>query len=472
MNLIRCIKDEKLLYHYFADKNTGLDTWQNWFQIIRAIYGLPIKSSAGRDLIHQATGGRDARKLPSDGFRTILLLAGRRSGKTKVTSSLGAFEARFAGREKHLSAGEFGCVPIICPTKKQGRLIREYTRAIFSTPILAKELVQEDKEGFHLKSNVRIEIQAGSFKGTRGYTNLAVLIDEICFFQYEEEAKMTDIELVRSLRPSLLTTGGPLICIGSCYAEKGWAFEQWKKHWGNDKSNVFVVKCPSQLLNPRLNQQIIDDALAEDLASARSEYFSEWRSDLLVFVPRELVESLVVPGRYELMPDDKLRYVAFCDPSGGRGDDATLAIAHREGRMTVLDALKVYNAPFSPHQVIGEMVQVLRKYNVRRITGDNYAAEFVSEAFKAHGVHYEKAEKPKSALYLELLPRLCSKEIEILDNKVLIDQLCSLERRTRSGGRDTIDHPSGIGHHDDLANSLAGVCEVAGVKRLKAGGFG
>jgi hypothetical protein len=36
----------------------------------------------------------------------------------------------------------------------------------------------------------------------------------------------------------------------------------------------------------------------------------------------------------------------------------------------------------------------------------------------------------------------------------LVAQLCSLERRTTRGGRDSIDHPpSG---HDDLANAVAG----------------
>jgi hypothetical protein len=56
---------------------------------------------------------------------------------------------------------------------------------------------------------------------------------------------------------------------------------------------------------------------------------------------------------------------------------------------------------------------------------------------------------------LELLPRLCSGEIELLDNELLIDQLAGLERRTRSGGRDSIDH--GPNQHDDLANVVAGV---------------
>ena len=64
----------------------------------------------------------------------------------------------------------------------------------------------------------------------------------------------------------------------------------------------------------------------------------------------------------------------------------------------------------------------------------------------------------KSDLYLELLPVLNTGEIELPDHPELIHQLCNLERRTRSGGKDKIDHlPGG---HDDLANVAAGVAYV------------
>jgi ribosomal protein L37AE/L43A len=42
----------------------------------------------------------------------------------------------------------------------------------------------------------------------------------------------------------------------------------------------------------------------------------------------------------------------------------------------------------------------------------------------------------------------------LLDNKKLISELSSLERRTGRSGRDSIDHPPG--GHDDMANAAAG----------------
>ena len=65
------------------------------------------------------------------------------------------------------------------------------------------------------------------------------------------------------------------------------------------------------------------------------------------------------------------------------------------------------------------MVEDLKRYGIDRVIGDNYSAEFSKEAFEDYGIRYHRAStnpwsknptakvaKPKSQLYLELLPRL------------------------------------------------------------------
>jgi hypothetical protein len=224
-------------------------------------------------------------------------------------------------------------------------------------------------------------------------------------------------------------------------------------------------------MNPTLPQSVVDEAMAEDPAAARAEYGGEFRDDVATFLPRDVIESLVVKGRQELAPLHTREYAGFVDMSGGRVDDAALAIAHHDENKIVIDLVREWRPPFSPDRVISEMVAVLARYRTDKVVGDNYSAEFVKSAFESRGVAYERATttpwshtgarvaKPKSQLYLELLPRLCSGEVELLDNEKMINQLAGLERRTRSGGRDIIDH--GPNQHDDLANVVAGVCDVA-----------
>jgi hypothetical protein len=55
--------------------------------------------------------------------------------------------------------------------------------------------------------------------------------------------------------------------------------------------------------------------------------------------------------------------------------------------------------------------------------------------------------------------------VELLDNKRLVGQIKSLERRTRGSGKDLVDcfYP---GSHDDLINAGAGALVLAGEKRI------
>jgi len=293
-------------------------------------------------------------------------------------------------------------------------------------------------------------------------------VDEICFFGVDEETKIkSHTELIRAVKPGLATVQGKLVCISSPYAKKGWSYQQFQRHHGNNEAKTLVVNCPSRTLNPTLPQRIVDEAMEEDRASALAEYYGQFRDDIVDYITREMVEAVVVPGRTELPPDRTSKYYVFTDVSGGRSDDAALAIGHREGRNVVLDLLRRYQPPHRPYAVIGEMCQEIRRYDINKVVGDNYAAEFVAGAFKEQGFKYEKCEFNKSALYLEMLPRITSHEVELLDNDFMVNQIANLERRTRSGGKDSVDHPHG--GHDDVANVVAGVIASAATKRIRIG---
>lgn len=462
MNVVDAIRDPNLLRPFFGE----VRTWQPWLCALRAVYGLPITSRRGRALVLHATG-RAAATLPPAGFSTALFLTGRRSGKSRIAATIAAFEAVLAGHQRKLAPGERGVVPVVAPTKAQGRIVRDYMRAIFDLPLFSTVLGSETTDGFVLRDGTRIEIMAGDYRTVRGYTLLAAVVDEACFLGYETESRISDTELVRALKPSLATVGGKMIAISSPYARKGWCHTQYKRHHGNPVGRTLVWNAPSRMMNTTLPQSVVDEAMAEDPQAARSEYGGEFRDDVADFISREVVENLVAAGCQERLPRRHVEYWAFADLSGGRMDDAALAIAHRDGRCVVVDYARRWKPPFSPHDVIGEMAEELRRYGVRRVTGDNYAAEFVAGAFEGNGIRYTRAEQPKSALYAELLPRLCSGEITLLDNPLLVDQIAALERRVRAGGKDIIDHPPG--GHDDLANAVAGVAVTATKPRLVVG---
>jgi hypothetical protein len=80
------------------------------------------------------------------------------------------------------------------------------------------------------------------------------------------------------------------------------------------------------------------------------------------------------------------------------------------------------------------------------------------ESSAAQGIRCEQSAKPKSDLYVDLLPLLNSRRIELLDHPRLVTQLCGLERRTGRGGRDSIEHAPG--GHDDLHQGVVVTSEL------------
>jgi hypothetical protein len=102
---------------------------------------------------------------------------------------------------------------------------------------------------------------------------------------------------------------------------------------------------------------------------------------------------------------------------------------------------------------------------VWQVSGDRYSGEWVREAFRRYGVTYQVSDKTKSDIYLELLPRLNSGRVKLLDNQRLIGQLTNLERRTSRTGRDSIDHPSQ--GQDDVINCAAGSLVLSDVPAIQ-----
>jgi hypothetical protein len=230
----------------------------------------------------------------------------------------------------------------------------------------------------------------------------------------------------------------------------------YSQHYGEKGDPLtLVAQGASRDLNPSLPQRVVDRAFERDPANAASEYGGAFRTDIEGFVSRDVVDAATFPDRIELPPVPGEIYRGFIDPSGGSVDAMTLAIAHTESDVAILDAVREVRPPFSPDAVVKDFAELLGRYHVREVTGDRWGGEFVREQFESRGIPYRVSDRTKSELYKELLSLLNSRRVELLDIPRLSAQLCGLERRTARGGRDSIDHAPG--GHDDVVNAAAGV---------------
>jgi hypothetical protein len=243
--------------------------------------------------------------------------------------------------------------------------------------------------------------------------------------------------------------------ISSPYARRGEVWELYRRHYGPDGDpGILVAQGTSMDFNPSLDPKVVARAMERDEPAARAEYYAEFRCDLEGFANIEEVRACITPGIKERAPENRSAYVAFTDPSGGTGDSFTLCVAHKEGKVAVIDAVREIRPPFSPEAATAELSAVLRQYRCSQVFGDRYAGEWPREQFRKCGVYYEPCEQSKSELYTNMLPWINSRNVDLVDNERLVMQITGLERRTGRSGKDSIDH--GPGGRDDLANAVAG----------------
>jgi len=429
------------------------ESWVAWRAFLKALFGLPL--SEPEAVIYRACTART--EPPLAAFTEAALIVGRRGGKSRVLALIAVFLATMRDYEPYLAPGEVATVGILAANRSQARSIFRYVSGLLkAVPLLAPMIKDDSNEAIELTNRVVIEISTASFRTARGYSFAAVLADEVAFWRSEESSANPDTEIMRALRPGLASIPGAMLLLASSpYAKKGELYNAYRRHHGKDAARVLVWKADTATMNPRIDPAIIREAYDDDPEAARAEYGAEFRDDLADFITREAIDAITAWGRRELPPEPGVAYSAFVDPSGGASDAMTLAVAHLDNDLGVLDALLEIRPPFDPDVAVAECAALLKRFGISRIQGDRYAGQWPVARFAQHGITFEQCARPKSDLYHDFLPLANARRVELLENPRLSAQLVGLERRTARSGKDSIDHSPG--GHDDLANAVCGV---------------
>lgn len=457
INIIQAICDSNLFKPLFRN----IETWKSWIVFLKALFALPMNEDE-LALYTQCTGRT---KPPEKPFVEAWIPTGRRSGKSFIAALLAVFLACFKDYRGYLAPGERAHIIIIAADRGQAQVIFRYVKGFLKAiPMLAAMVESEKTESIDLNNMVTIAVMTCSYKAVRGFTAVAVICDEIAFWR-ADDGRNPATEVLRALRPAMGTIPGALlIALSSPYSRSGPLWDTFNKHHGKDDSDILCWQAATRVMNPTISQNLIDREMSLDPEAARAEWLAEFRSDLEAYLPEEAIAAVTIQGRYELPPMSDISYGCFVDPSGGRKDAASMAIAHiksEKERVVLLDVARRWPAPHDPAQVVQEQASILKDYRITSVIGDKYAGAWPEQEYRKYGITYQAAEKDKSGLYLDFLPLALSGSVELLDIKQLFTELRSLERRTRKGGRDLVDHPPK--GHDDLVNSVAGVCVQLGV---------
>jgi hypothetical protein len=452
MNIIQAIEDPNLFGNLFKDPKT----WATWRVFLRALFALPMTPEE-LGIFTKYTGRATA---PANPAAECWVVAGRRSWKSFMSALIACHMALFRDWTPYLGTGEQGFVMVIAGDRRQAKVVLNYIKGILAQKIFRSKVTKELDEEIHL-GRVVISVKTADFRTLRGFTALCVIADELAYWRSGDGSANPAEEIMHALKPALATVPGSLLLgISSPYSRTGPLYEAFRQKYGQDSEDSLVWVAPTRDMNPTISQGIIDKALKEDYSAARAEWMAEFREDLETFLTSEAVENAVIPGRLELPPLANVQYHGFTDPSGGRSDSFCLAVSHVEqGGRIILDCLKERRPPFAPMDVAKEYSDILKSYGVYRVSGDRFAGEWVSRAFADLQIQYVPSELSKSEIYLSFEPIVNQGRVELLDHKRLSAQLRALERRTRTGGRDQVDHAPG--GQDDVANAAAGALVLA-----------
>src|SRR6266542_3148217 len=456
-SIIEAIKNPKLFGSLPRFKK--LETWTNWIVVLKAIFGLPMTAE---DLVifNRYTGRASP---PLVGSKENFLIIGRRGGKSFISALIGVFIACFFSFVEYLTTGERGVVLILAVDKAQAKVVFNYCKGIIEAiPALRRMVTAWRADEVELSNDITIAVKTSDYRSVRGVTIVCCICDEVAFWDSQGVNPDTAVFSAHSGQPWRRYRLRSSSAYRPGYAQVGVLYDMHKKYHGQDDDEILVWQADTATMKPTISQKFIDKEIEKDPEAGRAEWLGLFREDVSAAFPVELLEACIIPGRSELPPSPHvLQYFGFVDPSGGRHDSFTLAIAHQnyDSDRVVLDAVRATRPPFDPEEVVKEYCLFLKLHGISNVVGDNYAGEWPVAEFAKNGIGYELSENTKSGLYLAMIPVLTSKRIELLDNEKMKTEFRRLERRRGRSGKDSIDHPPR--GSDDIANAVSGVICLA-----------
>jgi len=171
----------------------------------------------------------------------------------------------------------------------------------------------------------------------------------------------------------------------------------------------------------------------------------------------------------ELSQREGIEYKCFVDVAGGGGRDSySVCIGHDENEKAVIDVVRSRRPKFNPDEVTEQYCNLVKEYRISKVFGDKFSGDWASNSWAKHDIEYERSEKTKSELYLEAESPFNTEQVDIPNKELAVIQLKNLIRKTRSGGKDSVD--TDAGQPEDEANVIAGVIWLL-AKKESGGAF-
>lgn len=435
---------------------------------LKAIYGLPLTGDEFKMFVKIT----DLRDYPlGQEWEEASFILGRRSGKSdQIASSIALYEG--CCRRHKLSVGQTGVVMVVASEKKrQAKIVFKYIEGkLRRSPVLRKMIVNITQEVITLRNNVEIQVYPCSIGKVRGMSLICFIADEVA--HWKVEGRDVDVDVLDSVRPGLDFDYSKLVKISTPYMMRGEIFQDYKDFYGKKNDDVIVFQGDTHLFNPAYSEKKLKRLKKRKPLTYRTEHEAFFRTDLSAMYDPAMIDKAINNDRpLEIPYKDGIEYRSFVDVAGGGGKDSySLAIGHLENKKVIIDVSRSRTPKFNPDEVTSQYCELVKKYKINQVYGDKFSGDWASNSWAKHDVSYERSERTKSELYLEAESPFNTEAVDLPDKELLINQLKNLIRKTRSGGKDSVDTDGG--QPEDEANSIAGVIWILIQGKDSGGAFG
>ncbi len=419
---------------------------------LKSFYGLEL-DNAELDFFCRATGRTtyDPREQ-----REVTAIIGRRGGKTRLAAQIAVFEAF---RDHKLPRGERAFILVIAPVLRQAQIAFDYVRNYLNgSPELSARVLAERKSEIELRNRITIACYPCSYVTVRGVSVVCAICDELGFWMHEETDANPEQEVIAALRPAMATfPNAKLIKISTPYRKEGILYRDFQER---ESLNHLVWQASSQEMNPTISDDVLNEAKRENEEHYRREYLAEFTDSLVGWITPEILDPCVIRGRRELPRVSNGTYVAAVDPAFSNSDFG-FAVLHRsdDGNITVAYAARwtgTHNAPLNLQPVSAQINDVLQRYGINSLVGDQYCFPVLRQHFEKSGVYYREfsfGSHTRASIYGNLRQLMTQQKITLVDVPELLRQLMSLEEIRVPNGNTDIRPPRSS--KDDMAIAVA-----------------
>jgi hypothetical protein len=403
---------------------------------------------------------------------SILCVAGRRGGKTTMSSILMAWLARqilinpgYLDTVHLLPGSVISLLNVACETNQARILFNMLESHLSSLNLIPGEIKSLGSLTLGTNIKLRIESLSSSSRSARGRTAAGACLDEFAHFQ-RSAGPFADRAMWLALAPSVTTFGdkGLVAITTSPAGRSGVVWDLFQQR--GVRAGMLTLQLPTWVMNPYLPRERLDDEFDRDDYLARQEYGAEFLAPNGQFLKWPLIVSCAAVT----IPSPKSRNTRWhIHVDLGLVDDST-AIAlgfiepseHGEGERVVITELVTLDGthenPVKIEDVEGCVIAMISRIphgSSFEATFDQHQSAYIIERLKSKGIDAKAVHttsRTNEESYSILRDLVTSGHIVYPSEARLLDELAGLECTPTPGG---FKVEAGSGGHDDCADAVA-----------------